>query len=329
MKRLKPTIAILLSVVWTLIAAGAVLAGVSPDLSQKTIAVPVQGSSKGVKITLHHVVMESTDGTTVKIREVLKIKSTSKEKLEISLPGGYSNLQIEGMNKDSFAANSDGFTTTSPISIGESQLSFTYDLPFSGGYLDYSKVINYPTDIVYVLSPKDQLKIKGDNRIQDYGLQTLEGRVYHVFVLNKPLPDQGFSLKINPDRVGQGYQGPKSGVHSASHLQRWYSSPLKNTDPHYWMAGILILFFAIAAAGTHVLRKKYLNRKAEEKQERLDGLLDDLIIRQKRLLTKIASLDQKNESGQMEAGEFSALREQYINKLVKIKLKIRELEAFE
>jgi len=219
--------------------------------------------------------------------------------------------------------------TTSPASIGESQLSFTYDLPVTGGRLDFSKEVNYFTDILYVLSPKDQLKIRGDNRIQDYGLQTLEGRSYHVFVLNKPIPDQGFSLDISPDRVGQGYQGPKSGVHSVSHLQRWYSSPLRNTDPHYWLAGIIILLFGIAAVGTHVLRKKYLKRKAEEKQQHLDGLLDNLIIRQKKLLNKIASLDKKNEAGEIEAEEFTALREQYINKLVKIKLKVRELEALE
>lgn len=329
MKRFKPAAALLMSVILTLFAAGAVLADESPDSSQKTIAVPVQDTSKGIKITLHHVLLESGDGNTVQVREVLKIKSTSKETLKISLPGGYSNLKIEGMGKESFKATPDGFTTISPVSVGESQLSFTYDLPFSGGYLDFSKVINYPTDILYVLSPKDQLKIKGDNRIQDYGLQTLEGRSYHVFVLNQPVPDQGFSLTINPDRIGQGYQGPKSGFHSASHLQKWYSSPLTNTNPHYWLAAIIILFFAATAAASHVLRKKYLKRKAEEKRERLDGLLDDLIIRQKRLLNKIASLDQKNEAGQVEAGEFTALREQYMNKLVKIKLKVRELEALE
>lgn len=238
-------------------------------------------------------------------------------------------MQLAGMSKDSFTATPDGFTTTSPVSNGESQVSFTYDLPFSGGAADFSKLINYPTDILYVLSPKNQFKIKGDNRIQDYGLQTLEGRSYHVFVLNQPAPGQGFSLTINPDRVGQGYREPKAGFHSLSHLEKWYSSPLKNTDPHYWVVAIIILFFAIVAAIGHVLRKKHQNQKAEEQRERLDGLLDNLIIRQKGLLNKIAALDQKNEAGEIEAAEFTALRGQYINKLVKIKLKVRELEALE
>lgn len=329
MKRLKPALALIISVILTLSAAGGLWAAESPDSSKKEIAVPVKDSARGITVTLHHVLLESNNGSTVQVREVLKIKSTTKETLKLSLPAGYSNLQVAGISKDSLAANPDGFTTSSPVSIGESQISFTYELPFSGDTADFSKVINYPTDILYVLSPKDQFKIKGDNRIQDYGLQTLEGQVYHVFFLSQPAPGQGFSLTINPDRVGQGYREPKSGFHSSSHLERWSSSPLKNTNPHYWVAAIIILFFALAAAAGHVLRKKHLNRQAEEDQERLDGLLDNLIIRQKRLLNKIASLDQKNEAGEIEAEEYTALRGQYINKLIKIKLKVRELEALE
>lgn len=329
MKRLKPAAALLVSVILTLFAIGPVLAIESSDLSQKEIAVPVPAKSNDIKVNLHHILIESTDENTVQIREVLKFESTSKDKLKISLPGGFSNLKIEGKDQDAFRAVPDGFTTISPVSIGESQLGFRYNLPLTGGYLDFSKVINYPTDIMYVLSPKDQLKIKSDNRILDYGLQTLEGRDYHVFGLNQQLPDQGFALTINPGRIGQGYQAPKSGFHSGSHLQRWYSSPLKRTNPHYWVAAIIILLFAATAVGTHILRKKFLARKAEEKQEHLDGMLDDLIMRQKRLLNKIASLDQKNEAGEIEAGECTVLREQYINKLVKIKLKVRELEALE
>lgn len=329
MRRLKPAIALLISVILTLSAVGALLAAESPASTNKTIAVPVKDSTKGIRITLQHVLLESTNGSSVQVREVLKIKSTSKEIIKVSLPSGYSNLQVAGIAKDSFAAAPDGFTTTSPVSIGESQVSFTYDLPFSGESADFSKVINYPTDIMYVLSPKDQFKIKADNRIQDYGLQTLEGQVFHVFLLSQPSPGQGFSLTINPDRVGQGYREPKSGFHSSSHLEKWSASPLKSTNPHYWVAAIIILFFALVAAVGHVLRKKQLTQKAEEEQEHLDGLLDNLIIRQKRLLNKIASLDQRNEAGEIEPEEFTALRGQYINKLVKIKLKVRELEALE
>lgn len=329
MKRLKLAAALFMSVIITLTAAGAVLAAAAPDSSEKTIAVPVEDTAEGIKIDLHHVLLESDDGSTLRVREVLKIKSTSKEILKISLPEGYSNLQLMGMNQNSFVTDPDGFTTTAPVSIGESQFSFTYDLPSNGQSVVLSKVINYPTAILYVLSPKGQLKIKGDDRIQDYGLQTLEGKDYHVFLLNQSSPGQGFSLTINPDRVGQGYQESKAGFHSASHLERWYSSPLKNTDPHYWVAALIILFFAIAAAAGHIIRKKYQTQKEKEKLEHLAGLLDNLIIRQKRLLNKIASLDQKNEEGKVDAGDFAALREQYVNKLVKIKLKIRELEALE
>jgi len=58
-------------------------------------------------------------------------------------------------------------------------------------------------------------------------------------------------------------------------------------------------------------------------------MLDDLVIRQERLLNKIDSLDQKNEQGGLDADEYADLRKQYMDKLIKIKLKIKELEALE
>jgi len=58
-------------------------------------------------------------------------------------------------------------------------------------------------------------------------------------------------------------------------------------------------------------------------------MLDNLVIRQKRLLDKIAVLERKTETGESDSGEIAGLRDQYMKKLLKIKLKIRELESLE
>ncbi|MHB9093575.1 MAG: hypothetical protein ACYC21_02790 [Eubacteriales bacterium] len=332
---------IILVLVFFLLLVNTGFAGAAIEkTTASTGAVPV---GAGLKIDLHHVLVQAQDSNTLQVREVLKVNNTLKntfsgeEKidgsrkavLKISLPAGYVNLRVEGVSKDSLVTSPDGVVTTSPLNPGITQVSLYYQMPLKDGSLAFAKTVNYPTDILYVLSPKDQLNIKGDQGIQDYGIQVLENKSYHVLLIDKALPGQKFSLAISPNRLGQGYQEPKAGFHSASHLQRWAESPLRNTNPHMWVAGTIILFFAAVAAGGYYLRKKQLENKRLESEERLARMLDDLIVRYKRLLNKIDSLDQKNERGETEPEEYAGLREQYKEKLVRIKLKIKELEALE
>ena len=307
-------------------------------------AAPAKAADQGISVEIHHVLVEGRESGSVQVKEVLKINNSLNETftgtesiannkkavLKISLPTGYSNLQVEGLSQDSVIANPDGVITTSPLSPGTTQISLFYDISFGpGNSLDFEKKVNYPTDIVYVLSPQGQLKIKNDGNIQDYGIQEFEGRSYHVLLLNKALPEQKFGLSISPDRVGQGFGAPKAGFHSVSHLERWANSPLGGTDPHLWVAALAVLLFAGVAGGGLYLKKKQREQKAKENDERMSKMLDNLVIRQKRLLNKIDALDEKIEKGETDSGDFGKLRKQYINKLIKIKAKMRELEALE
>jgi len=301
-------------------------------------------AEQGISVEIHHVLLEGRESGSVKVKEVLKVKNSLNETftgtenidtnkkavLRISLPAGYTDLQVEGLSQDSVITNPDGIITTSPLVSGTTQISLFYELPLGAeNSLDFDKKVNYPTDILYVMSPKGQLRLKTDGSIQDYGLQEFEGRSYHVLLLEKAIPEQKFGLTISPDRVAQGYSGAKSGFHSTSHLQRWANSPLSGTDPHLWVAALGVLFFGGVAAGGLYLKKKRLRQQEAEKEEHLSKMLDNLVIRQKRLLDKIAVLDHKTETGTSDSGEITGLREQYVKKLLKIKMKIRELEALE
>ena len=337
------TIVLFTTLVMVFAGAGTVFAAdSSTNATQNTqAAVPVTNPAPGIKIDLHHILLQSDSGNNVQLTEVIKFDNTSKKVftgntasggtkgvLKFSLPGGYTNLQVDGINKDSLITTSDGLVTTSPLDPGTTQVTLSYNIPFINGSITFTKIVNYPTDTLYVLSPKGQLQINGDAGIQDYGIQNVDNTQYHVFSMNQPIPGQNFSLSIAPDRVGQGYQDP-TGFHSASHIEWWNSTPLRNTNPHYWVAGIIILFFGLIAAFGRYLRIKQLKQKTKEEQEHLDGLLDNLVIRQKRLLDKIASLDQKYNSYEVNSEDYNALREQYVSKLVKIKMKIKELETLE
>ncbi|PKM82066.1 MAG: hypothetical protein CVU89_06930 [Firmicutes bacterium HGW-Firmicutes-14] len=305
-------------------------------------AVPLKSAGEGISVDLHHILLESADNNTVTVREVLTVNNSLKKAFEgeeavdgdkkaaftVSLPGGYTSLQVSSHSKESVVAGPDRVVLTSPLVPGTTQVVLSYEMPIGSSELVFAKTVNYPTEILYVLSPKGQLDLKGDQGILDYGTQNLEGTEYRVFLIEKALPDREFTLTMSPDRVGRGYT-EKSGFHSISHLQRWNSSPLAATDPHMWVAVIIILFFGAVAAGGYYLKRKHREQRLKEKEERLAGLLDELVIRQKKLLNKIDSLDRKNEGGEIGPEEYGDLRKQYMDKLVRIKLKKKELENLE
>jgi len=294
-----------------------------------------------IKLEIHHLLLTSQENT-LKVKEVMRFKNTGSdtytgvkntagqtEALQFSLPAGYRNLQVIGVPQNTVVATAQGIATTTPVSPGNLEITLLYDFPLNGGQVQLGKTVNYPTDIFYVLSPKGDLSLDGNKTITDAGYQAMEGKQYRIFLLEKAVRDQKFTLTAAPDRVGQGYTPGKSNFHSNSHISRWYNSPLAGTDPHMWVAVIIILAFAGIAVAGYYLRKKQNAGKLQEEEEKLARLLDDLVIKQKRLMTKIAALDERNENGEIAAEEYEELREQYKSRLVKIKLKIRELEELE
>ncbi len=305
------------------------------------VAQPVKGYSGPIKLDLHHILIDSKDGNTLQVTEVLKVNNTSKETytgtwdaaakqqsvLKISMPQGYTNLRVDGINQSSVVANADNIITTAPLNPGATQISLSYQVLMQRGQAVIAKAVDYPTDVLYVLSPKAQLVIKADG-ITDYGVQSMEGQDYHVFYAQSPPASQQFTLTASPNRVAQGYQTP-TGFHSASHLQWWADSPLRNTNPHLWVAGIIVFIFALIAGISRYLRRKARLKKSKAADQKVSHLLDDLVIQQKRLLDEITMLEQKKESGEINEEEFELLNKQYRDKLVKTKLKIKKLDAIE
>ncbi len=334
---------IVLSAAVLMLLAAVSAAGAAVSSGAGGTGQPAADASSAIKIDLHHVLIQAQGSSALQVREVLKVNNTGKtpytgtakdkgdrpEVLRLSLPDGYVNLSVDGVSKDSVVTAQSGVVITSPLNPGITQVTLSYGMPLTAGQLEFNKSVNYPTDILYVLSPQGELNIRGDAGIKDYGIQNLDGKTFHVLLMDKALPGQKFNLRISPDRVGQGYQEPKSGFHSASHLQWWANSPMKNTNPHIWVAAVVLLVFGGIALGGYRLKRQREIRKQQEPDDRLAGMLDDLVIRQRRLLTRIDALDTRHEREEIEPEEYSALREQYKEKLVKIKLKIKELEALE
>lgn len=295
-----------------------------------------------IKIEIHHLLLTAKDNS-LQVKEVLRFNNTGAdtyvgiknstgktEVLQLSLPAGYQNLQVIGVPQNTVVTTATGIATTTPAAPGKLEITLLYSLPFSGEQAKLDQTVNYPTDILYVLSPKDEgLRLDGNKTITDAGYQSLEGKQYRIFLIEKAVKNQKFTLTAEPDRVGQGYAPGKSNFHSNSHLERWYKSPLAQTNPHMWVAVIIILIFAGIAVAGYLLRKKQKEKQQQADEEKLARLLDDLVIKQKRLMNKITKLDEGREKGEVDAEQYEELREQYKSRLVKIKLKIKELEEIE
>ena len=297
-----------------------------------------------IKVEIHHLLLTGKDNS-LQVKEVLRFSNTGtdtytgiknpagkNEVLQLSLPAGYQNLQVigEGIPQNSIVTTAGGIATTTPVLPGKLEITLQYSLPFSGEQARIDQTINYPTEVLYVLSPKEEgLSLNGSNTIGDGGYQTLEGKQYRIFALQNGAINQKFTLTAQPDRIGQGYSPGKTGFHSNSHLERWNNSALAGTNPHMWVAAIIILIFAGIAVAGYWLRKKQKEKQLLEAEEKLARLLDDLVIKQKRLMDKIASLDERHEKGELSAEDYEELREQYKSRLIKIKLKIKELEDLE
>lgn len=295
-----------------------------------------------IKVDIHHLLLTS-ENNSLQVKEVLRFNNTGSdtyvgvknaagktEVLQLTLPAGYQNLQVIGVPQNSVVTTAQGIATTTPVTPGKLEITLTYSLPFVGEQAKLEQTIKYPTEILYVLSPKDEgLKLDSNKTIGDGGYQSLEGKQFRIFGLQNGAVNQKFTLTAEPDRVAQGYAPGKSNFHSNSHLERWYRSPLAGTDPHMWVAIIVILVFAGVAIGGYYLRKKQKEKNRLEEEEKLARLLDDLVIKQKRLMNKLAALDERREKGEINAEEHEELREQYKSRLVKIKLKIKELEELE
>lgn len=294
-----------------------------------------------IKLEIHHLLLTTKD-TTLQVKEVMRFKNTGTdtyvgsknsagktEVLQMSLPAGNQNLQVMGVPQNTVLATDQGIATTTPVTVGTQEITLQYDLPFTAGQLQLGKTINYPTEIFYVLSPKGELSMDGNKTITDAGYQAMDGKDFRIFFLEKAVKNQKFTLTAAPDRVGQGYTPGNSKFHSNSHLSRWYNSPLANTDPHIWTVVLILLGFGGIALTGYWLRKKQKAKQQQEDEEKLARLLDELVIKQKRLMTKIAALDERHENGEVTAEAYEELRAQYKSRLVKIKLKIKELEELE
>lgn len=117
--------------------------------------------------------------------------------LTFSLPEGASNLQFEdGTLGERYVATADGFGDTLAVrpGMGEHQVVFSYEMPYSRG-LELARPVNLATDAVVVLVPAENVKVKSD-ALQDAGTREVQGVQYRMYNGGSLAPGDELRLTI-------------------------------------------------------------------------------------------------------------------------------------
>lgn len=294
-----------------------------------------------------HLVLFNSHLNELQVKELYQITNTSTEKVKksliITLPTGAQNVvvnqkkllgndsQIINLDQNQYEIQGERIVLKAPLDPGKSKVFLIYyNLDFPENLKEVVMPVPYFTDTVYVLTPDDSLTINSKD-LHSMGIQSLDEIQYQVMAAHELSPDSIVSFQILPDteeikkgvrKVSRGFSA-STGFHSASHLNTWNNSPLKNTNPHLWLLFVLSLVIGILVLLTLYLREKHKQKKYRVNRE---GIYTNLLNKQNRLLKRIKDLDQQMEAGKIEEDVYQVLRQQYKEILIKVKLRLKKLE---
>ncbi|MCD4802360.1 MAG: hypothetical protein K8R16_05415 [Anaerolineales bacterium] len=99
------------------------------------------------------------------------------------LPEGAAAIEFEdGLLGQRYLETQDGFGDTVSISPGAGvyQVLVYYTLPYQGNTLDFAQTINYPVGAVVVMTPVNQIEVKG-SYLEDVGVQDITSGAFQVY----------------------------------------------------------------------------------------------------------------------------------------------------
>lgn len=295
---------------------------------------------------LHHIMFSLETDNQIRVQEVYRwnvADSVPQEPILLNIPSGATDIQLtdgalgQTISAEKLERNGDRVTTPIKWVKGQNEVHVSYNLPMVDGKTELNTQMFYFTKSLYVLAPAEVLNIS-TNQIQDMGVQSMNSKSYSMF--GGADINSGVGLKIT---VQQGAQrAEKSAVskvspsgkidfHSANHLRNWMNSPLRDTNPHLWLAFVSLLIVGFIIALTYYIRLKVQKQESAEQEQDLQKLYKYLQIRQKTLLKKLADVEQKllDEPGHedTEQEDLMMQKEACWNLLRDVKIKLKALES--
>ncbi len=171
------------------------IATVDPTTPNLSLPITVYDSTTDVSVLTTdrlHVFFDFTDPQNVQVIEVFIISNPTKQSVvsastdgtvvSFPLPQGYTNLQFDnGELGARYVELSQGFgdTTTVIPGVGQYQVVFTYQLPYSHR-LNFVQAMFLPTSAVVVMLPDNGIKLSS-SMLQDGGTTDYKGITYRIY----------------------------------------------------------------------------------------------------------------------------------------------------
>lgn len=306
------------------------------------VVIPVKAKEKNDNtISINeHVILFNLHNDELLVKELYQITNNTANDIQgftAPLPKGAANLvvnkqdeQIVDISAENYEIKDNEVVLQESLGSNQKKVYLMYYTLKMEDKKDFNNTVLYPTDTVYVLVPTSGFSFNSEE-LHSMGQKDIGGIEYQVYAVHDLTETATFSFEIVKNNKGAGTNVTRSyseniGFHSQSHLASWDKSSLRNTNPHLWLIFLFVLVIGMGILINLFIKQKNQQNKLQNDLAQQQKVHTNLLAKQKRLLQRIKDLDKQWEAGQIEQEVYSELRQQYKQVLIKVKLRLKQLE---
>jgi len=275
----------------------------TPGSSELVLQVQIFNTTtddSGLSIDRIHVLFEFLEPDQVHIGEIYILsnfgtatvvaETAGLPTVSFPLPEGALSIEFKnGILGERYLKTEDGFgdTVSIPPGSGVYQVLVYYTLPYHRNKLDYSHFVPYSVGAVVVMTPVDQVKVKG-NTLEDMGIQSIPDGAVHIYAGESIAAGEKLQFQISGN--------PETTI--------TLDDPLPSQVPGY-------LFILAALGAGMILAGIWLflwNRKLNE--DELDGYQKESEEDREQILDQIIALEDLYNSGDINENDFQKKRKE-------------------
>lgn len=267
----------------------------------------VTESNADVKLTLHHIVVDFEDSSTLKVREILLFENSGdrtyvgdtefspgkKETATFTLPAGATAFQEEqGIFSAFFETTADGIKDSMPVVPGDRQVAYGYSVKVSGDDFAFERPLDFDTPDFSLLVQDTGVKVAAPT-LTSQGSSQGEGGQNFLHFVGKDLK-RGEKIEANLSGLGSG------------------------RTVFYWVLIGLLAVPVAATIGVPLLRRRRRDRELADPERTEAAQIRALDKERRDLVAAIAALDDRHEAGQLKTDEYKKVRSERKRKLVEV-----------
>lgn len=294
--------------------------GVIGVLLMLALAFPVSAND-GIVFESETIVVHP-DKEGVSVHTILHVVNTSPSAKEVlwELPANSDQLQILVGDEDFIVIDKKKLQRKEPLAgNADFTIVYRYRYTFPAGTSDFNLPLSYPAQQMQLLLPEENKDVSLlTTLLFKEGAMDFEGKAYIFY--------KGTGLSAGEVKIGMKSDHNEITVppfHSKALINLWKKSMFHSVNPHL----LLGLFVLVVGGGGWLAYSAFKKRREqaelfvdEEEQRFLD------LYRQNQFLfSKLADLQKKLDSGELDSAEYATRKAAYMEKMVTNQLELKQL----